>query len=429
VDVSGDIIDYGQTGAGDQNTDFTAVNGNVSLTASGAVGIDADTDGTPAANVNDAIDVSISGTGGLSVDTDTVDAGGSLDGGEINIFSQQDVTLGAASSTFDADGADVFIASTGAIAIAGNVNLSDETTAGVGDLFLLADQDNAGGEGISRTAGTLTATDLTLSTGGAGSIGAAAAQIETDVVSLTVDLTTTGGDVYVNEADDLTLNGVTASNTGTVVSVIAANDLTVADGATVSGNDIRLAATAGAFIATGGTIGSAATTDITIDGDTVTLGNNLTATPTIDLNITAGTAASDIEITAQAAMTVNGDANVSANATAGNGNVSLIADDAGLGGVLQLNGVVASGDVITARGQDISLGPAANLSFNSQLNVIASTTSTMDIVVNATVPATTGVITITNQGAGAAAGIDVQSSALINAGTLVLNTTDGGDIT
>ncbi|MCZ6893881.1 MAG: hypothetical protein O7H40_07525, partial [Gammaproteobacteria bacterium] len=236
--------------------DVTAV--TLEIDAVGAVG----TTGAPITTVIDTLDATVTGTGGIFID----DTGGltlpdvDTNDGDIEIHS----TAGIVATDVEANSDVNLTADTGDIDLV-SVTANGGTVTVTATLGSITD--GSGGEAPNITAGTA---DLTAATG----IGAPGdADIDTAVGTLIAE-TTVSGDIYIDEVDSITLDGVTTA--GSDIDIIAGETITVDDVITAGGSgDITLTVegagekvivNAGADITAGGVITITAD-DLVINAD------------------------------------------------------------------------------------------------------------------------------------------------------------------
>ena len=252
---------------------------------------------------------------------------------------------------------------------------------------------------ITRSAGTITATDLTLDAQGA--IGASAARLATQTTTITA--TAGAGSVFITETDGLTLTSVTATGVGNDVDVTSATgDITVVSVA--APDRVTLTATAGSIIDDGDNA-----TRINAAGAILAAGTTIGsagATGQIDTNVTNLEAASGtggVYVANTGALTVGGLSAVVGVAATG-GTVQLAA-----GGLLTVNETVASTADILLAADDILLAAAvqaagvatlAPLTAGRQIDLGTKTAGKLGITNAEIAQITTGVISIGSATAG-----------------------------
>ncbi|MBK8190991.1 MAG: filamentous hemagglutinin N-terminal domain-containing protein [Vampirovibrionales bacterium] len=332
--VAGGNVNASNINAGARNLTLQANTGNITdatgtitanqltLTASnGSVGSSGQRINTnvTSLSVNAASDAYLQESNALTLNASTV-------GGSLDVLTGGDITTGGA-----INGNHITLRSTDPD---GDITLGHAVTA-TGSLSLTA----SGTGDITQTAGTLSATDLTLATA-TGSVGSAGSRISTAASTLTLNA---GGSAYVSEANNVTLN---ASTVGGALDLLAAGDITT--GGAVGANQITLRST-------------------DADGD-ILLGHNLTATNTLSLTAngtgdilrTAGTlSAANITLAAGTGAIGSAGSRVATSTstlTLNSGGSAYLSetDD------LTLNASTVSGSLDVLVGGDITTGGATN---------------------------------------------------------------------
>lgn len=297
------------------------------------------------------------------------------------------------------------------------------TVTATDDVTLTATAGAITDDGVDGTA--ISGDALTLAA--AGSIGATGALNALDTSVSSISATATGGSIFVNESDSVTLTSLTATGAGQDVSVIAGGDITVAslsapDAVTLDANG------AGADILDDGSNGTAitaASAALTADGAIGAAG----ATAGMDTAITSLTAAAadgGVFITESDGITLT---NISA---AGAGNAVTVTSATGN---IAVNTVTAPGAVtltatagsITDDGADGTLITALSATLTAAASIGTSTGSAqIDTAVSSLDVSSTsaGQIAIANTGAVTLTDVDTANGAISVTATGDLTATD-----
>ncbi|HEX7046769.1 MAG TPA: filamentous hemagglutinin N-terminal domain-containing protein, partial [Gammaproteobacteria bacterium] len=335
----------------------------------------------------------------------------------------------ATGDIFMADGVTIDSGSAAIVLGAENLMLENLVTTGTIDVTATAGS-------ILQTSADMQLAGSTITLAAATGIGASGAAINTAATSL--DLTGTAGDVFVSEADGVTLDAVSA---GGAVDISNAAGMITVGGATTAGTTLDLAAvdgiTVNAAVTSGGVTGinadsnndGAGTFAAGATGSVNTNGNALAITASdVDINATAtlnsgaaGTTITasldgDLSVGTQQAAELNVTNAELANITASS--IDFVTTNTGdiyLDGAI---GVAANGDISLTSG-DTVIVQSAGASVANALSVTGATT------LNGGVSSSTGDITFNND-ITAGANVDVLAGgsitvAGVNAGAFAVN--------
>ena len=381
TNIDGGDITLTATDSGAAGDDLTVATG-VSVTAEGGTGsITLNAGDNIVLNGTSLITAASSGTVTVTADAGSVDAGGA-----ITMADGSQVVSG--SGTIDLDATDDV--TLGRLMTSGNVTI-DTTAGGVID---------GGDTHVEVEADTLTIN----ASGGIGEAAGSGADAALETTISTLNATTTGGSIQIDETDGATLAGVTAGGAGDVRIVSAAGDLDV-QVVTASGNLVALTATAGAINdASAGEADNITAQDVSLQAST---GIGDTSTDDADLDIAvmtlaATTSTGDISISDDGTLdvtTVDGLAGVSittggagddilireGTTTDGDFDVSQNISNAGVGNVTLFAGGDSAGDEIdisanvTSAGGDVQIVSFADIDFNSSPTVSTNGSGTIEL--------------------------------------------------
>lgn len=377
----------------------TGVDNNISVTVSGSDFVFADTAET--------IDTSESGATGSGSNSVTVPTAG-VTGITLNLGDGSD-TINATGVVVTATNANLVVNALNALTLAGNIN------SGTGTISILANQDGAGTQGLSQTAGVITTTNatnnalsITVNTA-AGGTGNAAIDNTAVGVGVTDDTGPIGGRLTVN------------SNGGSILYGTATTALTTAQRGTANGGSSltrTLIARSYSFTATGaGSIGTdnrPIQSKIQVENGTVTLsagsGGAYWADWAEPLTLAGATATGAGNIRVVTASTAGHNLTIAGNVTTGSGSIYLAGDD---------NFVVNSGVTIGGSGFSGTVYMAGNRdagntgTLNMSGTIITSNTSATAVLLEDFHEAGNGT---------AAATLTVNNITVGNGGTITLST-------
>ncbi|MBY0549005.1 MAG: S-layer family protein [Candidatus Obscuribacterales bacterium] len=423
--------------------------GSLTLTAggTGSIALNGNLTGTGTVNLNAGGD--LTNVGGFLVTAPTIDitAGGSI-GASGATFNTTATTLTANATT-----GDVFVAETNGLALgnssaAGSFNLTAGGTlttvvgstltapvtviavTGAGNDITLNSNINAStslsltaADAITRTAGTLTSPAITLASTGAGAIGSAAQNIQTNANTLSI---TNGGATFVNDTDGITLNASTASslrlssqaggtialggNTTTTgsLTLVSTGDITNIGGHTLAANALSLTATGN--IADGSNELLTNATSLTLSAGGAAFINEANT-----LSVGLSSTGSDLSITAAGTISTTGALSASAVALTATGS----GNDIALGSNLTATGTISlsAADAITRSAGTLS-APAVTLAAGGDIGTVGQNIQTDTGEINVS---TTGAVFINEANA-----VTLNAT---NVGSLKLSTAGAGAIT
>lgn len=271
----------------------------------------------------------------------------------------------------------------------GNIHLGADINAGAGDLSLTANG------AINQTGGTLFGGDLSLTCH--GGIGSAGNRLTTFVNTLAFDA---AGDVYVTEANALTVAGGSAVNDGLIDIATAAGRLTVGSvGAhsgisAIGGGHVVLtaggassdAALTQAVVSTSGDISITAARNIYQDADIATSGDvTLTATTGAVIGTAGTTSGSRLAVVSVAGIALTTDVTSFEGLVSGDGNVSIVEKNA-----IDLVSIIASkGRISVAADQSIVAGSLSSVASNVVLHSTSGNIEVGTIIASAAAGGTT----------------------------------------
>ena len=409
---------------------LNAGNGNITLTAAGAVLDDADDSTRIVANTASLSGTSL-GAAGNALDTrvNTLSASASNGGVYINEFDALALTVSATGGAADvrtADGSLTVATATGngVTLIAGgdgsNITLNGAVNAGAGDVTLTAGTLANRGAIIAGAGHHITGNALAAN---GSAIGTSAARVNTSVAS--VDATSTNGGIFITESDALSLAAnasggavdVATTNGALTVTQATGSAVTLAAGGNGSGITLNGAVNAGAgdvtltagtpasrgaivagaggqvtgssLTATGASIGTNAarlnTTVASLDATSTNGGIFVTETDALNLTASATNGIADVRTTngALTVTSVNGEGVTLAAGGAGNGITLNGAVNAGAGDVILTAGTPANrGAIIAGAGHHITGG--ALTAAGSSIGTSAARLNTTVVSVDAT---------------------------------------------
>ena len=325
VSDSGDLSIGAITSEDDQSITITATTGSI-LDSNSVI----TTDGAIALTSGSSGSIGASGAAIQTVSTSNL----TLNGGTgVFVDERNDLNLNGSSVTV-ADGGNIGLSSEESIVLSGVLSAAN------GNVTLTADSNNdSTSETITQNAGASISGNLVTLTADAG-IGASATAIQISAVSLDASVTA-AGDLFINEADavtlivvdtangsldirnasgDMTVTTVTATGGNATLVAQAANGSILSDNSTITANTVTLTSGAsGSIGASGNKIQTVTSThNVAAGSGGVFLDerNNLTLTGT---NITAASGAT-FDVSSEQLLTVNG------NINQGNGAILLTSD-------------------------------------------------------------------------------------------------------
>lgn len=408
------VVSGGVTLAADLNNTLTVVSGNtvkVTSAQTNALTIDANDAATDSAITldmdNDSVGITLTDVDTLTVDTGAADVtiGGVLDG--------------------SANDTDITIAGTAGASVTGNITGGNVTVGGVSSFTGGALLTAVGNVSITSS-GAISLADELVVTNDTTMSGDSVTLEEIDVAAGSVTLTSTANDVTVTAPVDIVGGDMTVTSADDVVlgnTVIVDNDITI------TSDDVNAANT---LDTREGDLTITVTNDVDLNG-AVGVDGALTITQTAtaqgevdfaaalnvdnDVNITSGT-----NVVLQAGTTVNAgsltitaqndiDADAAAMAVTG-GNISLTTLEAA-GGDIDVTGflVSATNDITMTAADTLLLGDIGNTNGNVLLtagnDVLQDATGAMDVNL--------GNLTMTANGDGAVAGLlDIDAGAVVD---------------
>jgi hypothetical protein len=431
-------------------------NGTVNVTA--AIGTITDnTAGSGAGNENVAADqVMLSGRDGIGASLKRVEtAAGTLaaktESGVVYVRETDQVTLNDVSGVANVSGfTDVYdLIAGGKITVSGTVNTTGSGNTVLeslaNDIAIGANVGNSDGSttltsagNITRSAGTVTGTDVTLdATGGIGSIASPVVTASTGTLTLTSGGDKTAGDISVTESNALSTSRVSLTTAGTAQTItindsaVAANAITVDGKIGNSTDSITLNAIAsnikeGAGTVTGNIVTLIGDSGVGTDGDNrvntdaATLAASSTTSGGVYVSefdgvILNGTniAVGDYDVTAAGTITVSGAVNDGVN----KGNTNLISTSGG--------NIAVGANVGNVKG-DTSLTSAGNITRSA--GTVTGADLTLDAaggigsIASPVVTASTGTLTLTSDGDKSAGDISVTESNALATSRVALTT-------
>lgn len=322
-----------------------AVAGNLVLQGNGASGSVAAGAGT-----------TVSATGSMNVLTADLKNSGTLrtTGGDLSISSTGNLDVTGGTGQLDAGGAKVVLTASAGAVTASQSSITGVLSGSATTAFqtqtsgsLTTGTISAGGTitltstaGAIASGGAFTITGDTLNLSAAGNIGAAGAEIHTDVNTLTAN--TTGNNVFIVEADGLTLG---SSSAGSLFNISVGADFTTAGASTITAPNIAIAATgAGNDIIINSDFNAAASLSLTA-ADAITRTAGKLTTPLLTLSSTGGGAigaAGQEIVTAAVTIVVNSSGSTFVNeadsVNLGASSVGNLTLNTGAGGNITLSG-------------------------------------------------------------------------------------------
>jgi len=329
----------------------TASAGDIYLSNTGAVIVDL---------LTASADIGLSATGAIT-DNETdntgidLNAGGLItlqSGGGIGESASDSLNISATTLAITGAGGDVFITQDNSLSLA-------EISA-VGNAVTI----EITGGGITDNSSLITADTLSLTVNFGSSVGASSAYINTDLSGALAITAKGAGDVYINEVDTTTNDGLSQvtifAETGDV-GLVSAGDISGA-GSLITGSLLTIASTNGSIGSVADTFNTqistldvSANTDVYLT-DTGTLllsgfsggsgSNNITAGSTLNVNTTGGSSTVSTISSGGSQNYTASFINVYDNLSTSNRSISLNANDVSFNNAITLDTNTAGGDIV-----------------------------------------------------------------------------------